>query len=106
MVFIKEGVAESITFEPWTEELIKRLSIIEINNTTLYDNQTPANNGLRDEKLGITSRKGVCKTCNKTWKDCPGHWGYLDLGVSLYHPGWADIIYRTLKCIVYHVLHP
>ena len=97
MVFIKEGVAESITFEPWSEELIKRLSIIEINNTTLYDNQTPANNGLRDEKLGITSRKGVCKTCNKTWKDCPGHWGYLDLGVSLYHPGWADIIYRTLK---------
>ena len=97
MVYIKEGVAESITFEPWSEELIKRLSIIEINNTTLYDNQTPAKNGLRDEKLGITSRKGVCKTCNKTWKDCPGHWGYLDLGVSLYHPGWADIIYKTLK---------
>ena len=99
VLYLKEANITGLQFEPWTAEQIRKFSVVEITNPKLYDNQTPSDGGLRDERMGITSRKGQCKTCNQIWKYCPGHFGHLELATPLYHPGWVHLLIKTLKSV-------
>ena len=65
------GVIDSVTFNIWKKESIRKLAVIEIDNPVLYVNQKPSLKSLRDPRLGITSRKGQCQTCGLSWKMCP-----------------------------------
>ena len=65
VTYFKDANITGLEFEPWSAEDIRNFSVVEINNPKLYDNQTPSDGGLRDVRMGITSRKGQCKTCGK-----------------------------------------
>ena len=96
------GKAANITglsFEPWGADAIRSFSVVEITNAKLYDNQEPSEGGLRDVRMGITSRKGHCTTCMQTWKYCPGHFGHLELAIPVYHAGWVHLIIKALKSV-------
>ena len=96
------GKAANITglaFEPWSSDAIRSFSVCEITSAKLYDNQEPSEGGLRDVRMGITSRKGQCKTCMQTWKYCPGHFGHLELAIPVYHAGWVHLIIKALKSV-------
>lgn len=106
-IYFKDANITGLTFEPWSAQNIRDFSVVEVNNVKLYDNQTPAENGLRDPKMGITSRKGVCATCHQTWKACPGHFGHMELATPMYHAGWVHLLSKALKrhCLkCFHVL--
>ena len=91
------GVIDSVTFNIWKKESIRKLAVIEIDNPVLYVNQKPSLKSLRDPRLGITSRKGQCQTCGLSWKMCPGHFGYIELGTAMFHPGFLNKVIVVLK---------
>ena len=97
VTFFKHANITGLDFEPWSADDIRSFSVVEINNPKLYDNQQPAKGGLRDQRLGITARKGTCATCSQTWKHCPGHFGHLELATEIYHPGWINSLITTFK---------
>lgn len=55
-------------------------------------------NSIYDERMGPHREKEICVTCNKGWRLCPGHFGFIDLNVSILHPmfqKYAEIILRS-----------
>lgn len=99
VLYLKGANITGLQFEPWTADQIRSFSVVKITNPKLYDNQNPSDGGLRDVRMGITSRKGQCTTCNQIWKYCPGHFGHLDLATPLYHPGWVQLLMKALKSV-------
>jgi DNA-directed RNA polymerase III subunit RPC1 len=41
----------------------------------------------------------LCKTCNKDFEDCIGHFGYIRLTVPIFHLGFFSDIVNILQCI-------
>jgi DNA-directed RNA polymerase beta' subunit len=99
VLYLKGANITGLQFEPWTADQIRSFSAVKITNPKLYDNEKPSDGGLRDVRMGITSRKGQCTTCNQIWKYCPGHFGHLDLATPLYHPGWVQLLMKALKSV-------
>lgn len=49
--------------------------------------QQPREKGLSDPKLGTIESGKVCGTCFEGEKDCPGHFGHIELAVPVFHIG-------------------
>lgn len=96
-LYLKDANITGLEFSPLGPDDIRSFSVMEITSAKLYDNQTPAEGGLRDPRMGITSRSGRCATCQQTWKACPGHFGHLELATPMYHAGWVHLLIRQLK---------
>ena len=80
---------------------IKKLAVIQVNDVTLYRYHRPTENGLNSLHMGTVDRQFECTTCGKTSRECQGHYGYINLSYPVYHPGYIDLILKTLKCICY-----
>ena len=80
---------ESIHFSVWSPEDIRQQSVVEITEAVIYKKNVLVRQGLRDPRLGLTSRKGVCETCGMNWAKCPGHFGHVELPCPVFHPGWT-----------------
>ena len=107
MTFITQEVnITGLSFQPWSKQAIRNLSVVEITNPQLYDNDQPSPGGLRDPLMGITARKGQCPCCKLSWSKCPGHYGHLELATPIYHAGWVDRLRKTLKGYCLHCYSP
>ena len=63
-----------------SDELIKEMSVTEINNEHLLDREMKfQDRGVCDPKLGTTDRDVYCGTCGCSEKECPGHFGHIEL---------------------------
>lgn len=49
--------------------------------------QQPRDKGLSDLKLGTIDDGKFCSTCRMGPKDCPGHFGHIELAAPVYHVG-------------------
>ena len=43
----------------------------------------------------------VCNTCGLTNKDCPGHFGHIELAKPFYSYQFMDITVKVLKCVCF-----
>jgi DNA-directed RNA polymerase II subunit RPB1 len=76
------------------------MSGIKIETSDLFDsNGEPKPNGLFDPRMGPHDLAHKCTTCMKGAKDCPGHFGYLELKKPVYHPGYIKLIRKILNCV-------
>lgn len=48
---------------------------------------------------GISSKSGVCKTCELPLKDCVGHFGQLVLALPVFHIGYFRLVINILQNI-------
>lgn len=47
-----------------------------------------------------TNQKNVeCATCGKGLSDCIGHYGYIDLGLPIFHIGYIRSVIAVLQTI-------
>ncbi|AJF60327.1 MAG: DNA-directed RNA polymerase subunit A' [archaeon GW2011_AR10] len=59
---------------------IRKMSALEIKNPETYDKDGfPMESGLMDPHLGVINPGLRCKTCGQRMKNCPGHFGHLEL---------------------------
>jgi DNA-directed RNA polymerase beta' subunit len=47
----------------------------------------PRTKGPNDPRLGTLDRQYYCETCEEGQKECPGHYGHIELATPVFHIG-------------------
>ncbi len=95
MIFKKVG---SISFSLLSPQQIKKMAHVKMVTPELYDKEGyPVEGGLMDTRLGVIDPGLRCRTCNGKLKECPGHFGYIELGRPVLHISYIKAIYTFLQ---------
>ncbi|MDD4049634.1 MAG: DNA-directed RNA polymerase subunit A' [Candidatus ainarchaeum sp.] len=89
---------KSIEFNILSPEIIRKMSAVEISRSDTYDKDGyPIERGVMDLHLGVISPGLRCKTCGHGMKDCPGHFGHIELTRPVMHPKFTEKILPILQ---------
>lgn len=89
---------KQVSFAPFSEADIEKLSVKEITNPETFDALGhPNSGGLHDPALGPTKWNDACVTCGLSGVHCPGHYGHLTLPVLVYNPALFKTLYALLR---------
>jgi DNA-directed RNA polymerase subunit A' len=89
---------DKITFGVLSPEMVKKMSAVKIVTHELYDREGyPVDGGLMDVRLGVIDPGIKCKTCGAKLKECPGHFGHLELARPVLHIKYIHVIYDFLR---------
>ncbi len=87
-----------IKFRILSPDVIKRMGVVKITNPELYDTDGyPIDGGLMDLRMGVVSPGMRCRTCGERVKECPGHFGYIQLARPVFHVKYVKWVYKLLK---------
>ena len=91
----------SIQFGLLSPQEMAQLSEITIKNRELFSmpSRKPAPQGVLDPRLGVSDRVSVCETCKLGLTECSGHFGYINLGLPVFHIGYFKHTISVLQCI-------
>ncbi len=88
----------SIGFSLLSPQHIKKMANVKIVTPELYDKEGyPVEGGLMDTRLGVIDPGLRCRSCNGKLKECPGHFGYIELGRPVLHISYIKAIYTFLQ---------
>ncbi len=88
-----------IQFGMLSPKLIKKMASAKVVTPELYDKEGyPVDGGLMDIRLGVIDPGLTCKTCGSKLKECPGHFGYIELARPIVHLKYIGVILNLLKC--------
>jgi len=93
---------DHVQFDILTPEKIRAISVCEVITDELYEDNHPKTGGLRDPRFGVSSRRGTCTACQRTWTQCSGHFGHYELPLPVYHIGWITEVLFWLRRICSH----
>ncbi|MEM3723586.1 MAG: hypothetical protein QW179_03985, partial [Candidatus Hadarchaeales archaeon] len=89
---------DRVEFSLMSPEDIRKISVTKIVTPDTYDEDGyPIENGLMDMRLGVVDPGLRCRTCGGRAKDCPGHFGHIELTRPVIHIGYVDVIYDCLR---------
>jgi DNA-directed RNA polymerase subunit A' len=89
---------EKIVFGVLSPKVIKKMSSAKIVTPELYDKEGyPVDGGLMDIRLGVIDPGLKCKTCGSKLKECPGHFGYIELARPIIHVKFVPQILSILR---------
>ncbi len=75
-----------IEFSVISPQMIRKMSALEIKSPETYDKDGyPMESGLMDPHLGVINPGLRCKTCGQKMKQCPGHFGHVELVRPVVH---------------------
>ncbi|MFH1257156.1 MAG: DNA-directed RNA polymerase subunit A' [Candidatus Diapherotrites archaeon] len=75
-----------VEFQVLGPQMIRKMSGLEIKSPETYDKDGfPMESGLMDPHLGVINPGLRCKTCGQKMKQCPGHFGHLELVRPVVH---------------------
>ena len=57
--------------------------------------------GVNDPRMGTLEFRESCKTCKGDGKNCPGHFGHIELARPVFHIGFFYEIAQVLDCVCY-----
>lgn len=98
---------QAVNFAAHTSEEIKSLAVKKITNPETYDQLLHPNYyGLYDPALGPNDKDDRCDTCGMNNLKCPGHFGYIELPLPVYHPMFFKLMLQVLRgsCMKCHRL--
>lgn len=99
MELIVQEKIKKIDFKVLGPQTIGKMGVVKIVTPELYDSDGyPVEGGLMDLKLGVIDPVLKCKTCGGKVKECPGHFGTIELGRPVLHIKYIKNIYDFLKC--------
>jgi DNA-directed RNA polymerase subunit A' len=89
---------KSITFGIFTPRQITESAAAKVVTPELYDREGyPVDGGLMDLRLGVIDPGLRCKTCSQKLKECPGHFGYIELARPVIHIKFVRQILDLLR---------
>jgi DNA-directed RNA polymerase II subunit RPB1 len=68
-------------FDP---DILPTYSVVEIEKSNAYENGVAITQGLADPAMGVVARDQTCRTCSMDLKECPGHFGHIELAKPLF----------------------
>ena len=90
---------DKIEFGLMSPKFIKDMASAKIVTPELYDKEGyPVDGGLMDIRLGVIDPGLKCKTCGCKLKECPGHFGYIELARPVIHIKFVNIVLDLLRC--------
>ncbi len=96
-------VLDKIKFSLFSPEMARKMSAAKIIVPDTYDDDGyPIDGGLVDTRLGVVDPGLRCKTCGGRVKECPGHFGHIDLVRPVMHVEFAKHIMYVLKATCSH----
>jgi len=88
----------SITFGLMSPKFIQETASAKIVTPELYDKEGyPVDGGLMDTRMGVIDPGLKCKTCGLKLKECPGHFGYIEIARPVVHIKFVDVILDLLR---------
>jgi DNA-directed RNA polymerase beta' subunit len=91
-------VFDKLKFSLFSPEMIRKMSAAKIIVPDTYDDDGyPIDGGLVDTRLGVVDPGLRCKTCGGRVKECPGHFGHIELVRPIMHVEFSKHIYYALK---------
>ncbi len=89
-----------IDFRLLSPDMIRKMSVAKITVPDTHDaDGYPIKGGLMDLRLGVVDPGLRCATCGGRIRECPGHFGHIELAKPVVHVGFAKIVYRILCSI-------
>ncbi|KAJ5161805.1 hypothetical protein N7492_007197 [Penicillium capsulatum] len=64
--------------------------------------ERPRTKGVNDPRLGTIDRQYNCETCEEGPKECPGHFGHIELATPVYHIGFLGRIKKLLETVCHN----
>ena len=92
----------SINFGFFSPKQVTDVASAKVVTPELYDREGyPVDGGLMDLRLGVIDPGLRCKTCGQKLKECPGHFGYIELARPVIHVKFVrhvlDLLQSTCK---------
>jgi len=89
-----------ITFGMMSAEEMRRQAHIQVVSKSLYlpDTHQPVQYGVLDSRMGVF-KSSKCSTCGLEAAYCPGHYGFVDLELPVFHPGYFKATVKVLQYI-------
>ena len=89
---------ERIVFSLFSPKQVQKMSAVKIVTPELYDKEGyPVDGSLMDVRLGVIDPGLRCKTCGGRLKECPGHFGYIELARPIIHFKFVRIVLDILR---------
>lgn len=93
-----EKVIGKVKFSLFSPDMVRKISAARVIIPDTYDDDGyPIDGGLVDSRLGVVDPGLRCKTCGGRVKECPGHFGHIELVRPVIHVEFAKYIYSVLK---------
>ena len=93
---LKEDI-ENIQFGVLSSDEIDKISVCTVTNSKMNGHES-----VYDTRMGVLNNRENCNSCNKNTKDCPGHFGHINLNVNILHPLFYKHILYILKCFCFN----
>ena len=90
-----------LRFSLLSADEIRRMSVCQVTETTLYYRGLPASGGLLDPLMGSVDRRHLCASCMCDARTCQGHAGHLELSYPKYHLGYVDTVLKVLRTVCF-----
>ncbi|MFA5411764.1 MAG: DNA-directed RNA polymerase subunit A' [Candidatus Micrarchaeia archaeon] len=93
-----EKVIGKIKFSLFSPDMVRKISAARVIIPDTYDDDGyPIDGGLVDSRLGVVDPGLRCKTCGGRVKECPGHFGHIEMVRPVVHVEFAKYIYNIMK---------
>jgi len=80
---------------------VRRMSVVELDETSMYHRGAPTPKGALDHRMGTVDRRLNCGTCELDVRSCSGHFGHIELPLPIYHSAFLETVRKVLNCICY-----
>ena len=98
MEIIREKIG-SLEFRMLSPKMIKKMAVVKIITPELYDaDGYPVDGGLMDIRMGVIDPGLRCRSCGSRVKECPGHFGFIELARPVLHIKYIPQIADILRC--------
>ncbi len=94
---------DKISFGVTSPAWIKKIAAINVVSPELYDaDGYPVEKGLMDLGMGVIDPGLRCKTCGGRMRNCPGHFGYIQLAKPVVHILYSTLLYDLLRSFCFN----
>ncbi|TFH02653.1 MAG: DNA-directed RNA polymerase subunit A', partial [Candidatus Thorarchaeota archaeon] len=98
MNIVREKI-HKIEFRMLSPKFVKKMAVVKIITPELYDaDGYPVDGGLMDIRMGVIDPGLRCRSCGSRVKECPGHFGFIELARPVLHTKYIPQIGNFLKC--------
>lgn len=89
---------KSVFFGLLSPKIIRKMAAVKVVTPELYDKEGyPVDGGLMDIRMGVIDPGLRCKSCGSKLKECPGHFGYIELARPVIHINFVSLLLNLLK---------
>lgn len=89
----------AIKFSRLDEDTMRRMSVVDVTQSMVYDRDRPRAHGVNDSLMGPIDRRIRCGTCHYGPGVCEGHPGRIPLPIPVYDEGCLKDLLRVCRTL-------